>query len=91
MAKLNATARKRLPIADFAVKSKAVTPQGKARSGSYPINDVSHARNALARSAGKPVAGAVRAAVARKFPGIGDNPKDSPAKERAERKAGKKT
>lgn len=91
MAKLNAAARKRLPVSAFALPQRAGTPKAKAKSGSYPIPDASHARNALARSAGKPVAGAVRAAVARKFPGIGDNPKDSPAKERAERKAGKKT
>lgn len=74
MAKLNAAARKALPTKDFAVKSKAGTPQGKAKGGSYPIPDKSHAQNALARSSGKPVAAQVRAAVARKFPGMG-NPK----------------
>ena len=62
--KLNAAARKRIPKAEFAVKSKA------PGSGSYPIEDKAHARNALARSSGKPVAGAVRAAVERKYPGL---------------------
>ena len=66
MAKLNAADRKALPKRDFAVPSKP-----KAKSGSYPIPDASHARDALARSSGKPVAAEVRAAVKRKFPGIG--------------------
>lgn len=64
MAKLTAAARKRIPKGSFAVPSKA------PRSGSYPIPDRSHAKNALARSSGKAVAGKVRAAVHRKFPGI---------------------
>lgn len=63
MAKLNAADRKALPQNAFAVPSKA------PGSGSYPIEDKAHARNALARSAGKPVAGQVKAAVAQKFPG----------------------
>lgn len=71
MVKLNAAMRKALPKQDFAVPGKAATPQGKADGGSFPINDASHARNALARSAGKPVAGQVRAAVKKKFPSIG--------------------
>lgn len=62
--KLTSAARKRIPKSSFAVPSKA------PKSGSYPIENASHARNALARSAGKPIAGKVRAAVARKFPGI---------------------
>lgn len=70
MAKLNAKQRKALPTQDFAVKSKAETPQGKATGGSYPIPDKSHAQNALARSSGKPVAAKVKAAVKRKFPGM---------------------
>lgn len=57
--------RKTLPKKDFAVPSKA------PKSGSYPINDANHARNALARSSGKPVATQVKAAVKRKFPSIG--------------------
>lgn len=35
---------------------------------SYPIHDLAHARNALARSSGKPEAARVRAAVYRKYP-----------------------
>lgn len=62
--KLTAAARKAIPKSSFAVPSKA------PKSGSYPLPDASHARNALARSAGKAVAGKVRAAVARKYPGI---------------------
>ena len=64
MAKLTAAQRKKIPKSNFAVPAKA------PGSGSYPINDRSHAANALARSAGKPVAGKVRAAVARKYPGM---------------------
>lgn len=59
MAKLTAAARNRIPAKDFA---------GPKRS--YPIEDKSHARNALARSSGKSVAGRVRRAVARKYPGL---------------------
>lgn len=77
MAKLNAADRKSLPASDFAVKSKAGTPSGKAKGGSYPIPDKSHAQNALARSSGKPVAGQVRAAVANKYPGMVKNVKKS--------------
>jgi hypothetical protein len=36
----------------------------------YPIPDASHARDALARSAGKPEHSSVVAAVRRKFPNI---------------------
>lgn len=62
MGKLDAAARKRIPKTQFAVPSKAPA------SGSYPIEDRSHARNALARSSGKPVEAQVRAAVKRKYP-----------------------
>jgi len=65
VAKLTAAARKKIPKGSFAVPEKA------PKSGSYPINDKSHAANALARSSGKPVAGRVRAAVKRKFPDMG--------------------
>jgi len=34
----------------------------------YPIEDINHARNALARSSGKPEEAKVRAAVHKKFP-----------------------
>ena len=65
MAKLTTAARKVIPKSQFAVPSKAPA------SGSYPINDRSHAANALARASGKAVEGQVRAAVARKYPGMG--------------------
>lgn len=58
--KLTTEARKRIPSDEFA---------GPHRS--YPINDASHARNALARASGKSVEPEIRAAVHRKFPGIG--------------------
>lgn len=62
--KLTAKARKAIPKSQFAVPSKAPA------SGSYPIENPSHARNALARSSGKPVAAQVRRAVARRYPGM---------------------
>lgn len=70
MANLNSSKRKALPKSDFAVPNKAGTPQGKAAGGSYPIPDANHAKDALARSSGKPVAAQVKAKVAAKFPQI---------------------
>lgn len=70
MAKLDMAARKRLPSSSFALPGKGTGKSGKG-SGSYPIPDPSHARNALARSSGKPVAAQVRAKVKAKFPSIG--------------------
>lgn len=70
MTKLTAAKRKSIPKSQMAVPSKG-TKTGGAVSGSYPIPDAAHARNALARAAGKPVEGQVRAAVHRKFPNIG--------------------
>lgn len=64
MAKLNTAQRKALP------KSSFVFPEQAPGSGSYPIPDESHARDALARSSGKPEEKAVSAAVGRKFPNI---------------------
>ena len=67
MAKLTAKSRKKLPKSSFAVPSKA------PKSGSYPINDASHARNALARAAqfASPEEQAkIKAKVKKKFPGI---------------------
>jgi hypothetical protein len=58
MAKLTAAKRKKLPKSDFVEK-------GARR---YPIPDAAHARDALARSSGKPEHAAVVAAVKRKFP-----------------------
>jgi hypothetical protein len=60
MAKLNAAKRKQLPKSDFVEKG--------ARK--YPIPDASHARDALARSSGKPEHSSVVAAVKRKFPNM---------------------
>src|ERR1700677_1503644 len=63
--KLRMKDRRALPKGDFAVPAKAPA------SGGYPINDESHARNALSRASGKPVEAQVRAAVHRKYPNIG--------------------
>ena len=60
MARLTAADRKKIPPKDFALSG-----------GRYPIENASHARNALARSSGKPVAAKVRAAVERKYPDMG--------------------
>ena len=67
MAKLTAKTRNALPSKAFA---------GPDRS--YPIQDASHARNALARVSqhgGSDLKARVRAAVHRKFPGIDQNTK----------------
>ena len=64
MAKLSTKERKSLPTKDFAVPGKRA----------YPVNDASHARNALARVSqhGTPAEKSeVRAKVRSKFPGIG--------------------
>lgn len=63
MAKLTAAERKKIPAKDFAL--------GKGR---YPIEDASHARNALSRVSanGSPAEKAkVRAKVHAKYPNIG--------------------
>ena len=60
MAKLTTAARKKLPKSDFAEKG----------TRKYPIPDAAHARDALARSSGKPEHASVVAAVKRKFPKI---------------------
>ena len=60
MAKLTHAKREDLPKGDF------VFPKTRR----YPIEDAAHARDALARSSGKPEHAAVRAAVKRKFPEI---------------------
>jgi hypothetical protein len=69
--KLTAKTRQSLPKGDFALPGKGEGPKG-AGSGSYPIPDLSHARNALARSSGKPVATEVRRKVVAKFPRLRD-------------------
>jgi hypothetical protein len=69
MSKLNAAARKKLPRSSFALPGRGKGPSGTG-SGSYPIPDESHARNALARSSGKAIHAAVSKKVKAKFPGI---------------------
>ncbi len=64
MAVLTAKTRNALPGSAF------VFPQTR----SYPIHDINHARDALARSSGKPEEAAVRAAVRRRYPGLGKTP-----------------
>lgn len=68
MSKLSPGARAALPKKSFAIPSKAPA------SGSYPIPDASHARNALSRVSqfgGPAEKSAVRGKVHSKFPGIG--------------------
>lgn len=86
---LTAAGRKHLPKSDFALPGKGEGPQGKG-AGSYPIPDASHARNALARVSqhGSPEEKAkVRAAVHRKFPGIGKKKSGMYEKSRAKMEA----
>lgn len=60
-------------------KSQFAIPEKAPGSGSYPIPDLAHARNALARCSGKPEAARVRAAVYRKFPQLkSGSMKDTP-------------
>lgn len=64
MAKLDAAARKAIPTKSFAGPNR-----------SYPIEDRAHAINAKARAtqfASPAVKARVDAAVARKYPGLGD-------------------
>jgi hypothetical protein len=76
MAKLTAAKRKNIPKSETAVPSKAKSKAGGgAVSGSYPIPDIAHARNALARSSGKPVEAQVRRKVMAKFPQLKKNSK----------------
>lgn len=60
MAKLDAKKRNALPSSTFA----------EPKERKFPINDESHARNALARSSGKPAHAAVVKKVRAKYPGI---------------------
>jgi len=62
--KLNAAMRNRLPDSAFA---------GPDRS--FPIEDVSHARNALSRAHYADNPAAIRAAVHRRYPQIGEDVK----------------
>jgi hypothetical protein len=70
---LSTEQRNKMPSSEFALPGKGEGPKGKG-SGSYPIPDAAHARNALARVAqhGTPEEKAkVRAKVHAKFPDIG--------------------
>lgn len=73
MAKLSADDRNKLPSSSFALPGKGEGKSGKG-SGSYPIPDASHARNALARVSqhgSESQKATVRAKVHRKYPGMG--------------------
>jgi hypothetical protein len=61
-AALTSTRRKNLPTSAFAIPGERA----------YPIHDEAHARNALARSSGKPEAAQVRRAVCRRYPDMGE-------------------
>ena len=77
MAILKAAQRKRLPSSSFALPGKGEGKSGKG-SGSYPIPDASHARNALSRVAqfgSSSEKAQVRAKVKAKFPAIGRSKK----------------
>lgn len=79
MAKLSTKARNKLPGKDFA---------GPDRS--FPIEDASHARNALARAAqhaSPDLRARIKAKVRRKFPNIAVE--GEPSKARADRKSRK--
>jgi hypothetical protein len=72
MAKLGFKKRQSLPSSDFALPGRGEGSSGKG-SGSYPIPDESHARNALARAAqhASPEEQAqIKRKVHAKFPGI---------------------
>lgn len=63
MGKLTSGARKKMKLSDFALPAKK----------GYPISDISHARNALARAAGNASSSeqqTIRAAVHRKYPSV---------------------
>jgi hypothetical protein len=70
---LTAKERQDMPRSDFALPGRGSGPKG-AGSGSYPIEDRAHARNALSRVSQFGSAAEkekVRSAVHKKFPDIG--------------------
>ena len=72
MAKLTTAKRKALPKSEFALPGKGAGPSGKG-AGAYPVPDLAHARNALARAAqhATPAEQAtIRRKVKAKYPGI---------------------
>ena len=81
---LNAAERRALPDKEFALPGKGKGPEGK-QAGSYPIPDKNHARMALAMVAKHGTSekkAKVRAAVAKKFPGIQQEAIETQAKDR---------
>lgn len=70
MAKLSSWQRRRLPPSAFAIPERREYPYRYLPGGHE--NNVSHARNALSRSSGKPEEGRVRRAVERQYPEIGE-------------------
>lgn len=77
MARLDLTARKKLPASDFALPGQGKGPSGKG-SGSYPINTPNRGRNALARVSqfgSSQQKAEVRAKVKQKYPSIGQGVK----------------
>lgn len=78
MTKLSSEMRHKLPGKDFALPGKGAGKDGKG-SGSYPVENISHARNALARVSqnGSPDEKAkVKAKVKSKFPSIDQSDND---------------
>lgn len=74
MTKLTYKQKAKLPKSAFAVKTKS----GYGKKGKYPITDMTHARNALARVSAfgtKKEKSEVRGAVKRKFPSIKISPR----------------
>ena len=72
--KLTTGERQKMPKSEFALPGKGAGPKG-AGSGSYPIPDASHARNALARVSQHGTTAekaTVRRKVHEKYPGIGE-------------------
>ena len=63
MSKLTAAARNALPASAFVYPGER----------KYPIHDINHARDALARSSGKAEESTVRAAVHRRYPGLAES------------------
>lgn len=72
--KLRAADRAQIAQSDFAIPSRADDAGEKKQSGNYPIHDRSHARAALSmvsRHGSDAEKAQVRAAVRRKYPGMG--------------------
>ena len=77
MAHITTARRKALPKSEFALPGKGEGPQGKG-AGSYPIDTIGRARNALARSAQHASPGelaTIKRKVHARFPSIGEDHK----------------